>query len=171
MGEVSSGLGFSMRAIIPYPPESTAGYNQDMSLFGFYQPIEVRYGDLDPQGHVNNANYLTFIEQARIAYIRHLGLWRGDSFMNLGIILADVHLTFRTPILFGEDVQVGVRVTRLGNKSLTMEHVVEEAGTHTEFASASTVLVAYDYRTSQTILVPAEWRQVIARFEGLPGDH
>jgi acyl-CoA thioester hydrolase len=160
-----------MRAIIPYPPESTAGYNQGMSLFGFYHPIEVRYGDLDPQGHVNNASYLTFIEQARIAYIRHLGLWPGDSFLNIGVIVADVHLTFRAPILFGEDLQVGVRVTRLGNKSLTMEHVVEEAAAHTEFATASTVLVAYDYHAHQTILIPAEWRQVIARFEGLTEDH
>jgi acyl-CoA thioester hydrolase len=160
-----------MRAIIPYPPESTAGYNRDMPRFGFYHPIEVRYGDLDPQGHVNNASYLTFIEQARIAYVRHLGLWQGDSFLNLGIILADVHLTFRASILFGENLQVGVCVTHLGNKSLTMEHVVEEATTHTEFATASTVLVAYDYRASQTVLIPANWRQVIIHFEGLPEGH
>jgi acyl-CoA thioester hydrolase len=160
-----------MRAIIPYPAESTAGYNLGMSLFGFYQPIEVRYGDLDPQGHVNNASYLTYIEQARIGYIRHLGLWRGGSFLDIGIILADVHLAFRAPILFGEQVRVGVRVTRLGNKSLTMEFLIEEASNHTEFATASTVLVAYDYRSGQTIFVPAEWRQVIARFEGLAGDH
>jgi acyl-CoA thioester hydrolase len=160
-----------MRAIIPYPSESTAGYNRDMPQFGFHHPIEVRYGDLDPQGHVNNARYLTFIEQARIAYIRHLGLWRGDSFLNLGIILADVHLTFRAPILFGEDLQVGVRVTRLGNKSLTMEHVIEEATTHTEYATASSVLVAYDYHAGQTVLIPADWRQVIAHFEGMHEDH
>jgi acyl-CoA thioester hydrolase len=141
-----------------------------MSLFGFYQPIEVRYGDLDPQGHVNNANYLTYIEQARIGYIRHLGLWRGGSFLDIGIILADVHLTFRTPILFGELVRVGVRVTRLGNKSLTMEYVVEDAASQAEFATASTVLVTFDYHTGQTILVPEEWRQVITRFEGLSPD-
>jgi acyl-CoA thioester hydrolase len=160
-----------MRAIIPYPADSTAGYNEGMSLFGFYQPIEVRYGDLDPQGHVNNASYLTYIEQARIGYIRNLDLWRGGSFLDIGIILADAHLTFRAPILFGEAVRVGVRVTRLGNKSLTMEYVIEDASAQTEFATASTVLVTYDYHTGQTILVPAQWRQAIARFEGLPVDH
>ena len=37
-----------------------------MADFRFYHPIEVRYGDLDPQGHVNNARYLTYLEQARI---------------------------------------------------------------------------------------------------------
>ncbi|NOY99067.1 MAG: acyl-CoA thioesterase, partial [Chloroflexi bacterium] len=39
-----------------------------MSDFHFYHPIVVRYGDLDPQGHLNNARYLTYFEQARIHY-------------------------------------------------------------------------------------------------------
>ena len=54
-----------------------------MSQFRFYHPIEVRYGDLDPQGHVNNAKHLTYFEQARISYMVELGclqrtnpLWR-----------------------------------------------------------------------------------------------
>jgi len=49
------------------------GYNHPMAEFNYYHPIEVRYGDLDPQGHVNNARYLTYFEQARINYIAHLG--------------------------------------------------------------------------------------------------
>ena len=48
-----------------------------MTKFRYYHLIEVRYGDLDPQGHVNNACYLTYMEQARIGYIQHLGLWAG----------------------------------------------------------------------------------------------
>jgi len=54
-----------------------------MSQFNFYHPIEVRYGDLDPQGHVNNAKQVTYFEQARIAYKIHLGLFAiGQSFMD-----------------------------------------------------------------------------------------
>lgn len=44
-----------------------------MSRFGFYQPIEVRYGDLDPQGHVNNASYLTYIDQDKLSSSRQSG--------------------------------------------------------------------------------------------------
>ena len=40
-----------------------------MTDFQILPPIEVRYGDLDPQGHVNNAKHLTYFEQARIAYM------------------------------------------------------------------------------------------------------
>lgn len=126
-------------------------YNYPMTTFRFYHPIEVRYGDLDPQGHVNNARYLTFIEQARISYIKEIGLWEGGSFLDVGIIMADVHLTFEAPILWGQDVQVGVRVSRLGNKSLDMLYRVVEKQTEKAFASGSTVLVAYDYRSKSTI--------------------
>ncbi len=141
-----------------------------MSEFRYYHPIEVRYGDLDPQGHVNNAKYLTYLEQARIGYIGKLGLWDGSSFLDIGIILADAHITFQTPILFNRQVRVGVRVSRLGNKSLTMEYCLEDATDATGLAQATTVLVTYDYRSKETVPIPHKWRQAISTFEQLVDD-
>ena len=138
-----------------------------MANFQFYHQIEVRYGDLDPQGHLNNARYLTYFEQARIHYVKHLGLWQGGSFLDIGFIMAKVRVTFYTPIQFGQPVQVGVRVTRLGNKSLEMEYCLEDMQTGQEFASGSSVLVTYDYYSSRTIPIPAGWREVIQEFESL----
>jgi acyl-CoA thioester hydrolase len=139
-----------------------------MSDYRYYHPIEVRYGDLDPQGHLNNAKYLTYMEQGRISYVKHLGLWESESFMDLGIILAEIKITFLAPILFGQPVRVGVRTSRLGNKSLNMEHCLEDAQTGLELAEGSSVLVTYDYRSNQTVPVPDRWRQAISEFEGLP---
>lgn len=138
-----------------------------MSSFHFFHPIEIRYGDLDPQGHVNNAKYLTYMEQARIQYIKHLGLWKSNSFIDVGIILAEVRVTYRLPIQFGTAIQVGVRVTRLGNKSMDMEYSLQDIATAQEMANGSSVLVAYDYRSQQTIPIPDHWRRQIATFEGL----
>jgi acyl-CoA thioester hydrolase len=138
-----------------------------VSSFHFHHPIEVRYSDLDPQGHVNNASYLTYFEQARIAYILQLGLWDGRSFLDIGIVLAEARVTFRAPVLYGQDVRVGVRVPRLGNKSLTMEYLLEDAACGQELASGATVLVTYDYRSGATIPLPDSWRTTIAAFESL----
>ncbi len=138
-----------------------------MSEFKFFHPIEIRYGDLDPQDHVNNARYLTFFEEGRINYMMHLGLFKeGQSFMDIGIILADAHVTFKEPIHFGQQVKVGVRISKLGNKSMTGEYsIMGEDGR--QFATGSTALVTYDYRTRQTIPIPDDWRKIIARFEEL----
>lgn len=135
--------------------------------FHFFHPIEVRYGDLDPQGHVNNAKYLTYLEQGRVAYIQHLGLWQGSSFQDFGVILADAQVTFRAPIYFGQDVRVGVRVTSLGNKSMKMEYVLEDCKDGRQLAAGSTVLVAYDYHAAKTIPIPKTWRSAIVAFEAL----
>ncbi|HSL30435.1 MAG TPA: thioesterase family protein [Anaerolineales bacterium] len=139
-----------------------------MSGFRFYHPIEVRYGDLDPQGHVNNAKHLTYFEQARVAYMIELGLFtRDQSFMEIGVILADVHITYFAPIYFGQGIKVGVHPARLGNKSMVWEQNIVDAGSAKELATGEVVVVTYDYRTAKTIPVPEEWRKKIIEFEGL----
>ncbi len=138
-----------------------------MTELRFYHPITVRYGDLDPQGHVNNARYLTFMEQTRIAYVKHLGLWDGGSFLTLGMIMADAHVTFRAPIMWGQPVRVGMRIARLGTKSMDSYYLIEDSETGQILADGSSVLVTFDYYTSSTIPIPDEWREIIEEFEGL----
>lgn len=138
-----------------------------MTDFHFYHLIEVRYGDLDPQGHVNNAKFLTYIEQARVFYLKQLELWEGGSFLDMGIILADVQLTFRKAIQFGDPVRVGVCISQIGKKSMTSEYRLEDARDESVFATGISVLVAYDYHARRSVPIPEEWRKVIQRFEGL----
>ncbi len=139
-----------------------------MTEFRFYHPIEVRYGDLDPQGHLNNAKYLTYFETGRIKYLVHLGLFtNGQSFMDVGIIMADAHVNFKAPVGYGTDVRVGVRISRLGNKSMTSEYRIIDGATGEELATGSSVLVAYNYHTGETMPIPQAWRELIMEFEGL----
>ncbi len=139
-----------------------------MSDFRFYHPVEVRYGDLDPQGHVNNAKHLTYFEQARVAYMVELGLFTKDqSFMEIGMILADVHITYFEPIYFGQDIKVGVRTVKIGNKSMTWEQNIVDSETGKEVAKGEVVIVTYDYNQEKTISIPEKWREKIIEFESL----
>ena len=138
-----------------------------MADFHFFHLIEVRYGDLDPQGHVNNAKFLTYMEQARVFYLKQLKLWEGGSFLNLGIILADVQITFKKALQFGDPVRVGVRISRIGNKSMTSEYRLEDGRDASVFATGSSVLVAYDYQNKRSVSIPEEWRK--AKFYEGPG--
>jgi len=142
-----------------------ARYNFVMDAYHFYYPIEVRYGDLDPQGHVNNAKFLTYLEQARVAYVMKLGLWNGGSFLGFGLIVAEIRISYHRPVQFGDPVQIGVRTVRLGNKSLTMEYSVEDRHTRQMYAKASSIGVAYDYTANQSIPLPESWRSAITGFE------
>lgn len=139
-----------------------------MTEFRFHQPIDVRYGDLDPQGHVNNALFVTYLEHARVAYIQHLDLWDGKSYLELGFIIAHIEVDFQAPILITDKVQVGVRVSRLGGKSLDMLYRVEDGASGKVFGTGKTVLVGYDYRERKSISLLDEWREAIAAFEDIP---
>ena len=82
--------------------------------FPFVYRDTVRFRDLDGMGHVNNAVFLTYMESARIAFLSSLGA--GDNPQH-SLILARMEVDFRSPIAFGEEVEVGVRPSRLGTKS------------------------------------------------------
>jgi acyl-CoA thioester hydrolase len=138
-----------------------------MTEFHFFHPIYVRYGDLDPQGHVNNAGFITYLEHARVSYIRELGLWDGKNFLEIGFILARIELDYKAPILMTDDVEVGVRISRLGNKSLDMEYLIREPKTGVIFGEGKTVQVAYDYKDKKTIPLPENWRIIVQEYEGL----
>ncbi len=138
-----------------------------MPDFRFSCPIIVRYSDLDPQGHVNNARYLSYFEQARVVYIQHLELWDGKSFLDLGFVLANAHVDFKAPILLSDDIQIKMRVSRIGEKSLEMEYQIAGVMDEKVYATGSTTLVAYNYREGRTVPIPAAWREAIAAFENM----
>ena len=137
-----------------------------MTEFRFYHLIEVRYGDLDPQGHLNNAKYLTYFEQARVQYWMELGLFSKDqSFAELGVIIADIHIRYLAPVFWGAPVMVGVRTAKIGGKSLTIEQCIMAETGGPVYAQGTVILVAYDYRTHTTIPVPDAWREKIAQYD------
>jgi acyl-CoA thioester hydrolase len=138
-----------------------------MADFKFYYPIQVRYGDLDPQWHVNNARFLTFIEQARFAYLVELGLWDGKSFLDLGLIIASAQVSFKAPVFLGQKVRVGMRTAKIGNKSLTFEYQIEDEENQEVLATGEVIGVSYNYHTHATQQVPEKWRQAIEKFEDM----
>lgn len=139
-----------------------------MPDFHFHCPIEIRYADLDPQGHVNNAVFLSYFEQGRIKYLVHLGLiGRDEASFDVGIILADARVTYLVPVVCGMDLRVGVRIARVGNKSMMMEYQITDPLFEQALATGSTVLVAFDYDGQKSVPIPDVWREKISKFENL----
>jgi acyl-CoA thioesterase FadM len=96
-----------------------------------------------------------------------LGLFtRDQSFMEIGVILADVHITYFEPVYFGQAIKVGVHAAKFGNKSMTWEQNIVDADSGRELAKGEVVIVTYNYQESKTISIPHQWRQRIIEFEG-----
>ena len=131
--------------------------------FAHRTTLQVRFRDIDAFGHVNNAVFFSYVEQARIRYLLDV-LAPSEPFDRLPLILARVELDFRSPIYFGTDVTVETRVDRIGRSSIGMSHRMMADGRLV--GDVDTVLVTYDYASSAPIPVPDEWRTRIADHEG-----
>jgi acyl-CoA thioester hydrolase len=120
--------------------------------FPFVHRETVRFRDLDGLGHVNNAVFSTYLEQARLA-------WFGtsDTLPLSDVILARTEIDFRSPVAVGETVEIGVRASRLGTKSFELEYELQAGGRLV--AEAKSVLVGYDYSRGESSTIPERWRR------------
>jgi acyl-CoA thioester hydrolase len=134
-----------------------------MPDFRFSLQIEVRFRDCDPMGHVNNAVYLTYLEQARFAYWRELT--RGHH-NKPGMILARVECDYRKPAVVGQLLDVRMRTTRLGRTSFDCEYEILDSRDRHLIAQARSVHVVYDYSAGKGVPIPDEVRERIEDFEG-----
>lgn len=139
-----------------------------MTSFRFFLPLEPRYGDIDPQRHVNNVAYFRWFEEARVRYLRHLGLWDGRDFDRIGVIVAEAGCSFKSPIGWDEQVEIGVATKHIGRKSLHLVYAVRQVAGGEVRAEGRTILVGYDYDKNHSVPVPEHWRTTIAAFEGWP---
>lgn len=131
--------------------------------FRFSATMEVRWRDLDALNHVNNAVYFTYLEQARVRYLRELGLVP-DTPSGIGFILAEAHCQFKSPLTLGERVTVHIRVSELRRSSFVFEYRME-GGDGRLAAEAWTAQVCYDYGDQHPVPMPNEWREVVVAFE------
>jgi acyl-CoA thioester hydrolase len=64
-----------------------------------------------------------------------------------------------------QKIRIGVRVARIGVKSLTLEYLAEDEASAAPLARAETVMVAYDYHAHTSLPVSDAWREKISQFE------
>ncbi len=129
--------------------------------------VHVRFADVDAMGHVNNAHYLTFFEQARVAFFKKLNdldLRRMDATSAFGFIIAEVGVTFLSPAFLDETMVVKLRVAEMRNKSFRFEYEITDKKTKRLIATGYSVQVMYNYEKKSTFPIPETLRAQLSRF-------
>ena len=139
-----------------------------MSEFRYVKPIEIRFGDLDTLGHVNNTSYVQYLEEARGGYYDEVV---GVPFETLETVVVELNIVYKHEITRGQRVDVAVRVPELGRSSIPMAYEIRttdpETGDTTVAATAETVQVNTDRETGRSVTIPDAWRTAISEWEGL----
>ena len=123
-------------------------------ISSFSHRIEVRFRDCDAMGHVNNAVYFTYFEQARAVMAETLGLRRELAQAGLGVILAHAACDYKAQVVFGDQVDVGMRVAALGRTSFTSEFEVRRVRDEAVVALGRAVQAVFDYEAGRTAPIP-----------------
>lgn len=127
-----------------------------MSKILFQLAMPVRWRDMDAFGHVNNATYLGYVEEARVQWFKSLSSdWDGER---SAPILAALHMNYRKPAGWPLDVAVELFVERVGGKSLTLGHRILGIGADdTVYADGHAVMVWVD-RGGNSVALPEHIR-------------
>lgn len=127
------------------------------SAGGLYvAPITVRWRDLDAFNHVNNANYLTYLEEARLQWLRHVPGWFDEHSMP---VLAASEVNYRRPIEWPAELHVELTCERLGNSSITLAHrIVDADDSDRLYSDGHVVMVWMNPTTGKTVSLPQSIR-------------
>ena len=129
----------------------------DKSLF---LPIQIRFNDIDPWGHVNNAVYQNYFDLGRMQFF---DTTFGESWIKResGLIIARTETDFLAPVFLNDSVGVVTSLKRLGNKSLTLQHELIDQNTKEVKVRSLAVMVCMDYEAGESIIIPNDWREVL----------
>lgn len=127
--------------------------------------VPLRYSDMDLFGHVNNARYFTFLEEARIAWFETCVPEKWD-FQKHGVLVARNEMDYLKPVVPGDRLIIRLGASGLGNSSI---HIKYEGyvlkGGRKEAAQvafrAATTLVSWDTIRGKVARVHDDWRKAI----------
>src|ERR1700761_337686 len=137
---------------------------EKLSDYKFKTPIAIRFSDIDNVGHVNNAIYLTYFEVARFAYWKEVAQWNRTE---NGIIVGRSEVNYLKPIMLEDQIACYVRVTRIGNSSFDVMHVLVKITENGEeiCTTGKTVCISYDYSANKSVPIPKAERQRMIDFD------
>jgi acyl-CoA thioester hydrolase len=126
----------------------------------FTTTVPVRYRDLDPMGHVNNAVHATYIEEARVAYFKSV---LGVDLDTVETVVVSLSIDYNQPITLNDELVVEVTVPHIGTTSVSTAYELRVDGT--VVATATVVQVLYDSEQEAPTPIPDDWRSRLAAFE------
>lgn len=133
------------------------------ATFRAWTRISVRYNDLDPLGHVNNAAMAIFLEQARCELITPHLKAGGRPF---DMVIASTTLAYLEELTYPGEVEVGTVATRIGTKSFALSHGCFQNGRCA--GTGSVVMVVFDLQKRTSVALPDDVRPLVENLLALP---
>jgi len=137
---------------------------QEKLCIMIYYPVEVRFQDLDAFGHVNNAIFLTYCEQARVRY--YDSLFPLKSALDFPFLLVHADLDYKRPVTILDEIEVGIGVGRMGGASWDFEYEVRNRKDEFVHCTARTIQAYWDHTKQSTGPIHPDLRTALEKSKG-----
>ncbi len=127
-------------------------YQKD--IFPHWTKIPVRFRDLDPLNHVNNAIFNTYFEEARIAFIQDVNKLAGQLKNGYSFVLAKIEIAFVHPVEYPANLLIGSGIKKMGNTSITSYQAIYTADDKKLAAVAEAHGVWFDLKKKRPTKLP-----------------
>ncbi len=135
----------------------------------FTARVAMRWSDMDAYGHVNNVQFLTYLEEARVEMFHAVPLSGVDQVAS-GILVASHEIRYRKPLLHrNAPVPIDVWVTRIGAASFDLAYEVHDDAAGPVYATAASTMVPYDFAAERPRRLTPEEREWLAGYLEPPG--
>jgi acyl-CoA thioester hydrolase len=128
-------------------------------------PLHVRWGDADALGHVNNVQYIRYLESGRVSYCDDVLNMHFSPAMKVGWILADLQCSYVQQVHYPAELEICTAVTKIGGKSVTITSNIYHQGDDKPVLTSKGIMVWFDYEKQETELIPTSVRDVIKAYE------
>jgi acyl-CoA thioester hydrolase len=137
---------------------------EKLTEFKYKISIPIRFSDMDMFGHVNNAIYLTYFEQARVAYWKEIIKW---DWKKMGIIIAKSEVEYLKPIFPEDQIYAYLRTSKIGRSSFNIEYllVAEQNGNQILKTTGRTTQVTFDYTANKPASIPEKQKLIMIEFD------
>tara|TARA_Y100000739_G_C20259138_1_gene306886 strand:+ start:104 stop:517 length:414 start_codon:yes stop_codon:yes gene_type:complete len=124
--------------------------NYKLENYSLYYKLETRWRDLDAFQHVNNAEYATYIETARVDLFKRWGIEGTNK--SKSIIMASLKIDYLAQLKHPSSMTIGQRVSRVGSTSFDIESVIFDKNNN-PVCYALVVAVCFDFDTQKPVEV------------------
>jgi acyl-CoA thioester hydrolase len=134
--------------------------------FKFSARTRVGFSDTDAQGIVYYGRYLPYFDLARVEYLRELDLLHPEELAGYEFVMRACTIEYFAPAVFDDEIDVYIRVGRLGRTSATFECAAYRVPDDVLMVTATQTLVLVDLEERRAVPIPDTYRERVRAFEG-----
>jgi acyl-CoA thioester hydrolase len=138
---------------------------KDLDRYPVVIEQNVAWGDMDAHGHVNNVEYLRYMENGRVAYYLQIGKYDFEGKTGITLVIKSVVCHYLSVLTYPDQISIGARVKTIAEDHIIMEYNILNNRNDRVAAMGEATIVAFCINDKAKVPFPEELKQRIIRLQ------